>query len=109
MYFAQNNASIEAARAGEAGKGFAVVASEIKGLSESSRNTALDSERNKDEIVSAIDKLNEEANNLMNIVDDVNRRISMLASSSEEIAASAITVGDIASDLKEKFETIALL
>ncbi len=103
------NASIEAARAGEAGKGFAVVASEIKGLSESSRNTALDSEHNKDEIVSAMDKLNEEANNLMNIVDDVNRRISMLASSSEEIAASAITVGDIASDLKEKFETIALL
>ncbi len=100
------NASIEAARAGEAGKGFAVVASEIKGLSESSRNTAQDSERNKEEIVAAMNKLNDEAVNLMNIVDDVNRRISTLASSSEEIAASATMVGDIANDLKEKFDVI---
>ena len=103
------NASIEAARAGEAGKGFAVVASEIKGLSESSRNTAQDSERNKEEIVAALNKLNDEAVNLMNIVDDVNRRISMLASSSEEIAASATMVGDIANDLKEKFVVITSL
>lgn len=103
------NASIEAARAGEAGKGFAVVASEIKGLSESSRNTAMDSERNKEEIVAAMNKLNDEAVNLMNIVDDVNKRISTLASSSEEIAASAVMVGDIASDLKEKFTVITAL
>lgn len=103
------NASIEAARAGEAGKGFAVVASEIKGLSESSRNTAQDSERNKEEIVTAMNKLNDEAVNLMNIVDDVNRRISTLASSSEEIAASATMVGDIAHDLKEKFDVITSL
>lgn len=103
------NASIEAARAGEAGKGFAVVASEIKGLSESSRNTAQDSEHNKEEIVAAMNKLNDEAVNLMNIVDDVNRRISTLASSSEEIAASATMVGDIANDLKEKFDVITAL
>lgn len=101
------NASIEAARAGEAGKGFAVVASEIKGLSESSRNTALDSDRNKDEIVSAMDKLNEESRRLMEIVDEVNGRISTLAASSEEIAASAAMVGDIANNLKEDFDAIA--
>lgn len=41
------NASIEAARAGEAGKGFAVVADEIKHLSETSKDTALDSNKTK--------------------------------------------------------------
>lgn len=100
------NASIEAARAGEAGKGFAVVASQIKELSESSRNTAKDSEHNKDEIIIAMDKLNEGAQKLMQVVDEVNRRITTLASSSEEIAASTVVISDISNDLKRKFESI---
>ena len=103
------NASIEAARAGEAGKGFAVVASEIKELSESSRNTAQNSEQNKDEIVTAMDQLNEESKKLMDIVDDVNNRISSLASSSEEIAASTTLISEIADDLKEKLGAITSL
>ena len=73
------NASIEAARAGAAGKGFAVVAQEIKSLSESSKDTALDSNKNKKEIVDAMDRLAEESNHLMEIVDEVNERISNLA------------------------------
>ena len=63
------NASIEAARAGAAGKGFAVVAEEIKNLSESSKATALGSNQNKDEIARAMDKLTEEADHLMELVD----------------------------------------
>lgn len=100
------NASIEAARAGEAGRGFAVVASEIKNLSESSHSTAQDSQRNKEEIVVAIDVLNNEAEKLIKIVDEVNGRITTLAASTEEIAASTEAVNEITSDLKAKFEAI---
>lgn len=54
-----------------------------------------------------MDKLNEESRRLMEIVDEVNGRISTLAASSEEIAASAAMVGDIANNLKEDFDAIA--
>ncbi len=100
------NASIEAARAGAAGKGFAVVAQEIKSLSESSKDTALDSNKNKKEIVDAMDKLAEESNHLMEIVDEVNERISNLAASTQEIAASATMIGEVSDELKEKFEEL---
>jgi len=100
------NASIEAARAGEAGRGFAVVASEIKTLSESSHNTAQDSQRNKEEIVVAINTLSDEAEKLMKVVDEVNERINTLAASSEAIAASTAVVNEITGDLKAKFESI---
>lgn len=100
------NASIEAARAGAAGKGFAVVAQEIKSLSESSKDTALDSNKNKDEIVNAMNVLAEEADRLMEIVDDVNERISNLAASTEEIAASATMIGEVADQLKDKFDEL---
>jgi len=100
------NASIEAARAGAAGKGFAVVAQEIKSLSESSKDTALDSNKNKKEIVDAMDKLAEESNHLMEIVDEVNERISNLAASTQEIAASATMIGEVSDELKDKFEEL---
>lgn len=100
------NASIEAARAGAAGRGFAVVAQEIKSLSESSRDTALDSNKNKKEIGSAMDKLAEESRHLMEIVDEVNERISSLAASTQEIAASATMIGEVSDELKGKFEEL---
>ena len=100
------NASIEAARAGEAGKGFAVVADEIKHLSETSKDTALDSNKNKDAIVQAIEHLTTEADHLMEIVDDVNGRISNLAASTEEIAASASMIGEVSDELRNKFEKL---
>lgn len=96
------NASIEAARAGEAGRGFAVVAQEIKDLSDNSKNTAMDSIHNKDEIVQAMEGLSKESTRLMEIVDEVNGRISNLAASTEEIAASAAMVGEVSDDLKER-------
>lgn len=100
------NASIEAARAGAAGRGFAVVAQEIKSLSESSRDTALDSNKNKKEIGNAMDQLAEASGHLMEIVDEVNERISSLAASTQEIAASATMIGKVSDELKGKFEEL---
>ena len=103
------NASIEAARAGEVGKGFAVVAQEIKTLSDVSKNAADDSNKNKEHIVEAMTRLRENADNLMKVVDNVNERITSLAASTEEIAASATMVGQVASELHDKFDKINAL
>ncbi len=100
------NASIEAARAGEAGRGFAVVAEEIKNLSETSKDAALSSNSNKEEIVRAMNVLIDESDRLIKIIDDVNERISNLAASTEEIAASATVVGEVSDDLRAKFEEL---
>lgn len=103
------NASIEAARAGQAGRGFAVVAEEIKNLSENSRVTATDSNNNKVEISAAIDKLIGESDRLIKIIDDVNLRMTSLAASTEEIAASADMVDGISSELKKKVANLTEL
>lgn len=100
------NASIEAARAGEVGRGFAVVAQEIKNLSEVSSGAADDSNRNREQISAAMDRLTENSQKLMEVVDDVNGRINNLAASTEEIAASATVAGQIANKLRGEFERI---
>jgi methyl-accepting chemotaxis protein/ferredoxin len=100
------NASIEAARAGEVGKGFSVVAQEIKNLSDVSKNAADDSNRNKEQIVVAMDRLVDNAQQLINIVDSVNERITNLAASTQEIAASAEIIGEASDELRDKFEKI---
>lgn len=103
------NASIEAARAGEAGKGFAVVAEEIKNLSDSSKNTAIDSNENKVEISKAMESIISEADHLIQIIDEVNERITNLAASTEEIAASTDMLKDVSGDLKEKMNGLGRL
>lgn len=59
------NASIEAARAGEAGKGFAVVADEIRQLADSSRETANKIQSINSIVVTAVNNLSDNANNLV--------------------------------------------
>lgn len=103
------NASIEAARAGEVGKGFAVVAQEIKMLSDVSKGAADDSNKNKESIVAAMNRLIENSQNLMKVVDDVNERINNLAASTQEIAASTTIIGEVASELHNKFDRISAL
>jgi methyl-accepting chemotaxis protein len=54
-------------------------------------------------------RLRENADNLMKVVDNVNERITNLAASTEEIAASATMVGQVASELHDKFDKIRAL
>jgi methyl-accepting chemotaxis protein len=82
------------------------VAQEIKSLSDSSKDTAQDSNKNKNEIVVAMDKLAGESQHLIQIVDEVNERISNLAASTQEIAASATMIGEVSDELKGKFEEL---
>lgn len=100
------NASIEAARAGEAGRGFAIIAENIKKLADHSKDTASDSDQNKEQIQNAIENLLQNASKLIEIIDGVNVRVTNLAASTEEIAASADMVSTISADLKDKLERL---
>ncbi|MCR4674700.1 MAG: methyl-accepting chemotaxis protein [Lachnospiraceae bacterium] len=64
------NASIEAARAGEAGKGFAVVADEIRQLAEHSRDTANSIQEISNQVISAVETLAENSNEMLTYVSE---------------------------------------
>ena len=63
------NASIEAARAGEAGKGFAVVADEIRVLADNSRETANNIQTISGSVISAVEKLAQNADEILGFID----------------------------------------
>lgn len=100
------NASIEAARAGAAGRGFAIIAENIKKLADSSKNTAFDSEESQEKIVDAVLNLQHRAEQLIEIIDGVNTRVTSLAAATEQIAAATAEVSNITSVMKTKMEEL---
>ncbi len=64
------NANIEAARAGEAGRGFAVVAGEIGSLAANSAKAAEEIQRVSQEVISAVNELAEEAENMIRFMNE---------------------------------------
>lgn len=100
------NASVEAARAGEAGKGFAVVAKEIKGLADSSRIAAQDSDTSSQEIRDFMSELMRQSDRLAMLVGEVDGRVANLAAVTEEIAASTKFVEELSGKIQEKMAQI---
>jgi methyl-accepting chemotaxis protein len=100
------NASIEAARAGEAGRGFAVVADEINLLASDSQETASGTAHNNAAIRSAIEQIVTETQKLLTIVNGVNDRTQNLASSTEEISASADIVLNTVERVKAELDEL---
>lgn len=96
------NASIEAARAGEAGRSFAVVAGQINALAQNSKDTVSKSDRTKTDIGVSIDKLHQDTDELVQIVEEAGGRIRNLAASAQEIASASEDVKTVTKSVREK-------
>ncbi|WP_310602188.1 methyl-accepting chemotaxis protein [Anaerosporobacter sp.] len=109
------NASIEAARAGEAGRGFAVVADEIRQLAENSRETANKIQNINGVVVSAVNELSSNANEIMKYIsttilpDYDNYAVSgkQYREDAEEVSAAMDTCLNKMDDLTNHINTVA--
>lgn len=96
------NASIEAARAGEAGKGFAVVADEIRGLADSSRETANRIQQINSVVVAAVNNLSDNANELVGYIQNA------ILPEFEAFVESGVKYRDNASYIENAMQEFAL-
>lgn len=100
------NASIEATRAGTAGKGFSAVASFIKELADKSKRTVIESNQSQCRIEEAIVSIQKDAQKLIEIINRINDRTHSLATSTEEIANSVLSIIEVSEIIKNKLKTL---
>ncbi|SHH18178.1 methyl-accepting chemotaxis protein [Tepidibacter thalassicus] len=107
------NASIEAARAGEAGKGFAVVADEIRKLAESSSNAAneikniiTDIQNDTSKTVDIMNEVKESNTKQSNAVVNVNNSFEIIRNSIDKITQKIKLIGEYVNDINNDKENI---
>ena len=102
------NASIEAARAGEAGKGFAVVAEEIRQLADSSRETANSIQQINENVIAAVNELNDNANKMVEYIDThIMPDYDAFVDSGRQYSKDSIYVHQMMTDFAKKAEDIS--
>ncbi|MGD9730856.1 MAG: methyl-accepting chemotaxis protein [Desulfamplus sp.] len=77
------NATIEAARAGDAGKGFAVVANEIKVLAKNTADATSQIQSQIGNVKSSTKQVVDNINHVIKVVDDINKIVALIISSTE--------------------------
>lgn len=101
------NASIEAARTGEAGKGFAVIANRVRELSLQTKSAVDQSTAQSENLLPALEALNNETMRLLDILSDMNEKTSQLAASSEEISGQASVIEDIIQQVDDTMKELS--
>ncbi len=103
------NASIEAARAGEAGRGFAVVADEIRGLADSSRETANNIQTINEQVIAAVQGLMKASEKIIayineNVLNDYAAFVKGGQQYNEDASHIDEVMGDYAQETKNVME-----
>ena len=122
------NAAIEAARAGEQGRGFAVVADEVRKLAERTseattqiakmidgiqeqtsvavKNMNLGNE-NVESGIDMADKASESMKDILDSIDDLNDKISLIAAASEQQSATSIEISSTVNGVSEVLQNLS--